>query len=109
MTEGCFFMLLFVFSAIVSLVFYFYFKTRQFRTTQMLPIRKKMFASMAGVALGLFLIFFGINQIIIFSKLIIYGVSILFILLGLYVSVFNFRAAKHYRQFIEEEAIINGH
>ncbi len=100
-------MLLFVFSTIVSLIFYFYFKMRQFRTTRMLPIRKKMFASMAGVALGLFLLFFGINQIILFNKFVIYLISALFILLGLYVAIFNFRAAKHYRQFIEEEAIIN--
>lgn len=102
-------MLLFVFSTIVSLVFYFYFKMRQFRTTYILPIRKKMFASMAGVALGLFLFFFGINQMFAFDKLINYIVSTLFILLGLYVSIFNFRAAKHYRQFIEEESIINDH
>lgn len=64
---------------------------------------------MAGVALGLFLIAFGLNQIVIFNKLVIYIVSALFIALGLYVSIFNFRAAKHYRQFIEEEAEINGH
>ncbi len=102
-------MLIFVFLTIASLVFYFYFKMRQFRTTYLLPIRKKMFASMAGVALGLFLIAFGLNQIVIFNKLVIYIVSALFIALGLYVSIFNFRAAKHYRQFIEEEAEINGH
>lgn len=102
-------MLIFVFLTIASLVFYFYFKLRQFRTTHVLPIRKKMFASMAGVALGLFLIFFGINQIVLFNKFIIYFVSALFILLGLYVSIFNFRAAKHYQQFVVEEAKINEH
>lgn len=102
-------MLLFVFLTILSLVFYFYFKMRQFRTTYLLPIRKKMFASMAGVALGLFLVFFGLNQIVIFNKLVIYIVSALFVALGLYVSIFNFRAAKHYQKFVIEEAEINEH
>lgn len=101
-------MVVFVFSAIVSLVFYLFFKFKQFRTTYVLPIRKKMFASMAGVSLGLFLIFFGINQVILFEKMTIYIVAGIFILLGLYVSIFNFRAAKHYRKFIEEEAVLNG-
>lgn len=64
---------------------------------------------MAGVPLGLFLIFFGLNQLVIFNKLIIYIVSAIFILLGAYVSIFNFRAAKHYRKFIEEEADLNNH
>lgn len=64
---------------------------------------------MAGVALGLFLISFGANQIVLFDKLIIYIVSALFVLLGLYVSIFNFRAAKHYQQFVGEEAEINEH
>lgn len=102
-------MLIFVFLTILSLVFYFYFKMRQFRTTYLLPIRKKMFASMASVALGLFLVFFGVNQIIIFNKLVIYIVSALFVALGLYVSIFNFRAAKHYQKFVIEEAKINEH
>lgn len=75
----------------------------------MLPIRKKFFASMAGASLGLFLMSFGLNQIILFNKLVIYIVSVIFILLGLYVLIFNLRAAKHYRQFIEEEADINEH
>lgn len=102
-------MLIFVFATIASLVFYFYFKMRQFRTTYLLPIRKKMFASMAGVALGFFLISFGLNQVFLFNKVVIYIVSALFVALGLYVSIFNFRAAKHYQQFVEEEAKINGH
>ncbi|MDS9471744.1 YtpI family protein [Sporosarcina pasteurii] len=100
-------MLFLVFLIIASIVFYLYFKMRQFRTTYMLPIRKKLFASMAGAALGLFLITFGLNQILLFNKLVIYIVSAVFIILGSYVLIYNFRAAKHYRQFIEEEAEIN--
>lgn len=100
-------MLVFTFLTIFSVVFYFYFKTKQFRTPYVLPIRKKMFASMASVALGILLISFGLNQIFLFDKWVIYVVSALFIALGLYVSIFNFRAAKHYQKFVIEEAEIN--
>lgn len=102
-------MLMFAFLSILSIVVYIFFKARQFRTTYLLPIRKKMFASMASVSLGVFLISFGLNQMILFDKLVVYIVATLFILLGLYVSVFNFRAAKHYQKFIVEEAEINEH
>lgn len=99
----------FVFLIISSGVFYFYFKFRQFRTTYRLPIRKQMYASMAGASLGGLLLFFGINQIIIFDKLIVYIIAAIFIPLGLYVLVFNFRAYRHYIKFVEEEARINEH
>lgn len=73
----------------------------------MLPIRKKMYASMSGASLGLFILSFGLNQIILFDKISIYIISAIFILLGLYVLVFNYRAYKHYSKFVEEEAEIN--
>lgn len=100
---------IFVFFIVASFVFYFYFKTKQFRTTYMLPIRKKMYASMAGASLGSLLIFFGLNQIVLFDKLAIYIVAAIFIPFGLYVLVFNYRAYKHYVQFVEEEAELNEH
>ncbi len=98
---------LFVFLIIVSVVFYLFFKTKQFRTRQMLPIHKKMYASMAGASLGLFILSFGFNQIVLFDKITIYIISAIFILLGLYVLIFNFRAYKHYSKFVKEEAEIN--
>lgn len=64
---------------------------------------------MAGVALGTLLFFFGLNQVILFSQVVIYIVSAIFILLGAYVAIFNFRAFKHYAQFVEEEAELNKH
>ena len=97
----------FVFFIIASIVFYFYFKTKQFRTRQMLPIRKKMYASMAGASLGGFILSFGLNQIVLFDKITIYIISAIFILLGLYVLIFNYRASKHYSKFVEEEAELN--
>ena len=101
------FNLIFVFFIIVSGVFYLYFKTRQFRTTHRLPIRKKMYASMAGVSLGGLLLFFGLNQLALDGGITRYIIAVVFIPLGLYVLIFNFRAYKHYNRFVIEEAKLN--
>ncbi|PIC65244.1 hypothetical protein CSV79_02965 [Sporosarcina sp. P13] len=98
---------LFVFGIVASGVFYFVFKTRQFRTSYMFPIRKKMYASMAGTALGALLIFFGINQLMLFEGILTYVIAAIFILFGGYVAIFNFNATKHYKQFIAEERRLN--
>lgn len=92
---------------IFSGVSYLYFKTRQFRTTYMLPIRKKMYASLAGTSLGSVLFFFGLNQLVLFDQLLNYIIAAIFILLGLSSLVFNFKAQRHYKQFIDEEAELN--
>ncbi|MCZ2257983.1 YtpI family protein [Sporosarcina sp. G11-34] len=99
--------LIFVFLIIGSGVFYFYFKYRQFRTTYVLPIRKKMYASRAGTYLGSLLIFFGLNQFMLDDGIARYIVAAIFVPLGLYVTIFNFRAHKHYKQFVAEEAELN--
>ena len=94
---------IFVFFIIASAVFYFYFKTRQFRTRSIFPIRKKMYASMAGASLGGLLLFFGINQLMLFDGVATYIIAALFIVFGAYVGIFNFKAYKHYRSFVDEE------
>ncbi|WP_210468596.1 YtpI family protein [Sporosarcina sp. 6E9] len=98
---------IFVFLIIVSVVYYIYFKMRQFRTSHMHPIRKKMYASMAGASLGGFLLFFGINQVILFDQIANYIVAAVFIALGLYVLIVNYRGYAHYKKFVIEEAEIN--
>lgn len=100
---------LFGFLIIISGLFYFYFKTRQFRTTYVLPIRKKMYASIASTFLGSLLLSFGLNQLVLLNRPITYIIAGIFILLGLFVIVFNYRAYSHYKQFIEEEASLNEH
>ncbi|MGN7409309.1 MULTISPECIES: YtpI family protein [unclassified Sporosarcina] len=96
-----------VFFIIASAVFYFYFKTRQFRTSQVFPIRKKMFSSKAGMFLGLLLVFFGINQLLLFGGVTTYVISGIFIVLGGYVSIFNWKAVRYYNQFVDEETELN--
>ncbi|WP_342510668.1 YtpI family protein [Sporosarcina sp. FSL K6-1522] len=99
--------LIFVFFIIASGVFYLYFKTRQFRTRYVFPIRKKMYASMAGSSLGGLLLFFGLNQLLLFKDVATYVIAAVFILLGAFVLIFNYRAYKHYRRFVDEETTLN--
>jgi len=66
-----------------------------------------MYAGMAGVSLGALLISFGLNQFTLDVGITRYIIAAVFIPLGLYVAVFNFRAYKHYGQFIVEEAELN--
>lgn len=98
-------MLIFFFLIIVSILFYFYYKTKQFRAR--LPIRKKWYASTASMFLGSFILFFGINQLTIFQSFVTYIISGLFIVLGLALIFYNFKAAKHYHQFVAEETQLN--
>lgn len=66
-----------------------------------------MYASMAGASLGSLLLFFGINQLILFDGTVTYVIAAIFLALGAYVSIFNFRAYKHYKSFVDEESKLN--
>jgi uncharacterized membrane protein len=96
---------LFVVLIVLSFVFYFYFKTKQFRSE--LPIAKKWYANRSLIALGSLLFFFGINQLTLFPSTLTYVISGVLIVIGLYTMVYYFRVAKHYGQFVEEEFRLN--
>jgi len=96
---------LFVLLIVLAIVFYFYFKTKQFRSE--LPIAKKWYANRALVALGSLLFFFGLNQLFLFQTTLTYVISALFIVLGLITMITYYRVAKHYGQFVEEEFHLN--
>ena len=98
-------MLIFVALIVLSIVFYFYYKTKQFRAT--LPIRKKWYASNASVFLGSFIMFFGINQLVSFQGLVTYIIAGIFIILGIALIVYNYKAARHYHKCVAEESRLN--
>ena len=90
---------------VISFVFYFYFKTKQFRST--LPIRKKWYTAKAGVALGIFLALFGINATIIYPDWLGYTVAIIFILIGAGLGFNSFKRMKHEGKFVVQEYELN--
>ncbi|KZE39815.1 hypothetical protein AV656_00535 [Bhargavaea cecembensis] len=100
-------MLNLIFTALIifAAVAYLYFKTKQFRTT--LQAERQYHRSSASAALGAFIMLFGAHQLFLFSGVITYIVTAAFILLGLYVLVYNVKARNHYAGFLEEERRLN--
>ena len=96
---------LFVAGIILSFVAYFYYKTKQFRST--LPIRKKWYTAKAGVAIGIFLIFFGLNATIIYPTIVGYIVAAVFILLGIGQASNHYKRAKKKKKYVQEEYELN--
>lgn len=97
--------LVFVFFIVVSIVFYFYYKTKQFRST--LPIRKKWYTAKAGVALGIFIIAFGLNATIIYPTSVGYAVAAVFVIVGAALAYNNYKRVRHEGQYVHEEYELN--
>ncbi|WP_397539605.1 YtpI family protein [Rummeliibacillus pycnus] len=93
------------FFIVITFVFYLYFKTKQFRTN--LPIRKKWYANRAGIALGILLILFGINQIILYHTVLTYVVCAIMIVFGVFACINYNKRVRHYGQYITEEEELN--
>ena len=76
---------------------YFIFTSKLGNSAQahVFPIRKKMYASMAGASLGGLLLFFGLNQLMLFDGITTYIIAALFILLGAYVGIFNYQGLSN--------------
>lgn len=90
---------------VITVVFYLYFKTKQFRTN--LPIRKKWYAGRAGVSLGVLLVLFGINQIILYHTVLTYVICAILIVFGFFVFISYSKRVRHYGQHIAEEEKLN--
>lgn len=97
--------LILVIAIIISFVFYFYYKTKQFRST--LPIRKKWYTAKAGVAFGLFVSLFGLNSTIIYPTTIGFIVAAVFLIFGIALALSNFKRARHEGQYVHEEYELN--
>lgn len=88
---------------VVSIVLYFFYKVKAFRTKRV--IERNWINTKASIALGSFLVFFGINQIFLrYDSIVALVVSIIFILLGLANVVLGYKAYRHYLPLAIEEA-----
>ena len=88
---------------VVTLMFYLYNKTKQLRTPAALEIHQKWYKAKANICLGVFILTFGANQLVLFPDWVTYIVGGIFIVLGAFVAYENSKRAKHYRAFIAEE------
>lgn len=87
---------------VVSFMFYLFYKTKYFRTRR--PMEKRWLSGKSSMALGLFVMLFGLNQFFVYLSTVSIIVGVLFILIG-GASVYNgFRQYKHFLPLAVEEA-----
>lgn len=87
---------------IISLSIFVYFKIKQWRAK--LPIETKWQQTRGNMALGTFLMFFGINLLYFPRGTVEIIVGIIFALLGLANIYFGYQAYKHYLPQVIDEA-----
>ncbi|HWL12319.1 MAG TPA: YtpI family protein [Ureibacillus sp.] len=97
--------LIFVFFIVISFVAYFFYKTKEFRSK--LPIRKKWYNAKAGMALGIFVIVFGLNTCIVYPTLVGFLIAAVFILIGVVKSYTSYKRVRHEGKFVHEEFELN--
>ncbi|MBM7701221.1 YtpI family protein [Metabacillus iocasae] len=85
-----------------SLGFYVYLKLKYVRSKR--PIEKQWLSAKSSIALGVFVLFFGINQWFIYQTTLSIIVGLLFVLIGAGSIWAGVRAYKHYLPFVIKEA-----
>lgn len=95
----------FLFFIIVSFAAYLYNKAKEFRST--LPIQKKWYKAKAGVALGIFVIVFGLNTCVVNPTVVGFLIAAVFILIGGLKAFSSYKRVRHEGQFVKEEYELN--
>jgi uncharacterized protein YacL len=93
---------IFVFVIVFAFSMYVFYKIKYVRSSR--PIERKWLSAKSSIALGLFVAFFGVNQLFLFQTTLTYFVAIIFILIGCFSSFAGFKAYKHYLPFARQEA-----
>ena len=87
---------------IFSLSFYLYFKTKYFRTKR--PMEKQWTSAKSSIALGAFVLLFGINQYVIYQSTLSLVIGLLFIAVGGGSIWAGIRAYQYYYPLVVKEA-----
>lgn len=87
---------------VFSLAFYVFYKIKYVRSTK--PGERRWISSKSGIALGLFVLTFGINQLYIYQSTVSYIIAAVFILLGAINIWSGIKAYKFYLPYAIEEA-----
>ena len=87
---------------VVSFMFYLFYKTKYFRTHR--PMEKRWLSGKSSMALGLFVMLFGLNQFFVHLSTVSIIVGVLFILIGGASAYSGFRQYKHFLPLAIEEA-----
>jgi nitric oxide reductase large subunit len=92
----------FVILIVVSFSMYVFYKIKYVRSSR--PVERKWLSAKSSIALGLFVAFFGINQLFLFQSTVTYIVAGVFILLGGLSAFAGIKAYNHYLPFAKKEA-----
>ncbi|NYV64342.1 YtpI family protein [Bacillus sp. Gen3] len=86
---------------ILSLTFYVFYKIKFVRSR--LPMEKKYLSGKSGIALGLFVGLFGINQLFLHPSTITYIIGGIFILLGFFSVWAGIKSLRYLKPFAIKE------
>lgn len=86
---------------ILSLTFYVFYKIKFVRCR--LPMEKKYLSGKSGIALGLFVGLFGINQLFLHPSTITYIIGGIFILLGFFSVWAGIKSLRYFKPFAIKE------
>ncbi|MBT2623913.1 hypothetical protein GXP75_11020 [Bacillus sp. HU-1818] len=95
-------MLVFVFLIVLSACFYVYFKVKGVRAKR--PLEKEFFSAKSSMSLGSLVLFYGINQMILFYSVLTLVIGGIFILVGAGSLWAGYKAYKHYVPLHAKEA-----
>jgi len=95
----------FLFFIVISFAAYLYNKAKEFRAT--LPIQKKWYKAKAGVALGIFVIVFGLNTCVVNPTLVGFLIAAIFIFIGAVKAYSSYQRVRHEGKFVKEEYELN--
>lgn len=90
------------FFIIISFMFYLFYKTKYFRTQR--PMEKRWLSGKSGIALGLFVALFGLNQFFLWNTTVSRIIGALFLVYGALVAYNGIRQYKHFLPLAIKEA-----
>ncbi|RSK28146.1 hypothetical protein EJF36_15355 [Bacillus sp. HMF5848] len=79
---------------VLSFVMYLFYKTKQFRTQK--PMERKWISGKASIALGVFVLVFGLNTFFIYQSGVSYFIGSMFILIGGLSAVNGYKVYKYF-------------
>jgi hypothetical protein len=86
----------------LAIIMYLFYKTKFFRSK--LAMEKRWYSAKSNMALGVFVLFYGLNQIIVWGTTASIVIGIIFIALGGFFTIYGYKAYRHYMPLALEEA-----
>jgi predicted Abi (CAAX) family protease len=87
---------------VLSITFYVFYKVKQVRSNR--PMEKKWLSSKASIALGLFVLLFGVNQLFLYHTTSTYFIAAIFIILGGFSIWGGYKSYQHNLPYARREA-----